>query len=952
MLAMGKDSVKKQSAAKSNSGNDMLIKKINISIRLRIYLSFLLFGLLFIINAMIALGTIYKIKNLALHITTIADPAIKDLDAFHDIIIQSKLYSLKQVFSQDSQDDKDSLLKIQKEQYPYIRTRLTQLSAPWPAKKELDSLQHAFAGFEQLIASQKKIQDLLQSARDYNDPVKKTKTLKILHDEIIPQTEVLLRTLSSIAAEERGLKSAEVNMLDRSLKRFWTIILILIACTICTGLILSKYLVGVIVNPVGQIRSIVGDLAKGVTSKIIYRNKRDEIGQMIAEVNHLSDRLQCTASFARKVGERNYHVPFQPLGNEDTLGRALVAMRDNLKFIDESLNEAQHTARIGNWRWDLRINKVFWSDELYRIFEKDLVSFTPSLESFALCVHPDDREFAVGYVRRSLIDHQPFVYQCRIVNGNGQVKKIVVQGKVSVEDGELAKMSGIVQDITLKAQKEEELRQTNERFHHLSKATNDSIWDWDLVTDEVWWNDNFYEVFGYDPAHRVPTVGEWIMKMHPGDRTKIVAKLKEIRQSRMDSWQDEFRYFKKDGTVGIALNRAYILRDHDGRPLRVIGAVQDITERINSIKQIAESERRYRQIVETAQEGIWLIDENNYTVFVNKKMCKMLEYSQDEMIGKQNYEFKDEKERESAAKQIEQRKKDSCETHETTYITKSGKKIWAYVSTNPVFDENGNYKGALAMVTDITQRKLQEELLKKSEASLELKNRELERKNTELEQFAYIASHDLQEPLRTVSSFAEHFQKQYRDRLDDMGHKYLYFIQQGTERMKTLITDLLEYSRIGRGKEVRPVDCNEIIHTVISDLDTAIQESKVEIKAEKLPVVSGYSTEMKQLFQNLVVNAIKFRRKEVPPVIRISSHPVEGGWEFIVQDNGIGIEEQYKDRIFVIFQRLHTRNEYEGSGIGLSHCRKIVELHGGKIWMKSKPGEGSTFHFTILENHN
>lgn len=170
--------------------------------------------------------------------------------------------------------------------------------------------------------------------------------------------------------------------------------------------------------------------------------------------------------------------------------------------------------------------------------------------------------------------------------------------------------------------------------------------------------------------------------------------------------------------------------------------------------------------------------------------------------------------------------------------------------------------------------------------------------------------------------------------------------------MKTLITDLLEYSRIGRGKELVPVDCNEIINTVIADLNTAIQESNVEIRTEKLPVVKGYTTEMKQLFQNLIVNAIKFRKKEERSEIHISSEPINGGWEFRVQDNGIGIDEQHNERIFAIFQRLHTRSEYEGSGIGLSHCKKIVELHGGKIWVRSRTGAGSTFHFTILENYN
>ncbi|MBK5273212.1 MAG: GHKL domain-containing protein, partial [Bacteroidia bacterium] len=274
------------------------------------------------------------------------------------------------------------------------------------------------------------------------------------------------------------------------------------------------------------------------------------------------------------------------------------------------------------------------------------------------------------------------------------------------------------------------------------------------------------------------------------------------------------------------------------------------------------------------------------------------------------------------------------------------------VSTNPVFSENGKYKGALAMITDITQRKLHEEQLKKSEADLELKNKELEQKNKELEQFAYVASHDLQEPLRTTSSFAELLQQQYKGKLDEKADKYLTFINQSSDRMKILIKDLLDYSRIGRKKELEQVDCNIILEEVLADIDVAIKETQTEIKFSRLPVIKGNPTEIKQLFQNLIINAIKFRRQDESPRINISAKRKDKHWEFSCSDNGIGISEDHRERIFIIFQRLHTRNEYEGSGIGLSHCKKIVELHKGKLWVDSTLGEGSTFYFTIPENNN
>jgi light-regulated signal transduction histidine kinase (bacteriophytochrome) len=232
-------------------------------------------------------------------------------------------------------------------------------------------------------------------------------------------------------------------------------------------------------------------------------------------------------------------------------------------------------------------------------------------------------------------------------------------------------------------------------------------------------------------------------------------------------------------------------------------------------------------------------------------------------------------------------------------------------------------------------------------------NLDLEAKNKELEQFAYVASHDLQEPLRTTSSFVALLQKQYQQgKLDEKADKYFTFVIEASDRMKVMIKNLLDFSRIGNKKELEQVDCNQVLHNVLADLSTAITEAGADIKYDQLPVINGYATELKQLFQNLITNAIKFRKKDTSPEINISvKKKNKNYWEFAFKDNGIGIEEKHNEKIFVIFQRLHTRTEYEGSGIGLSHCKKIVELHKGKIWVESTPGEGSAFQFTIQANN-
>jgi hypothetical protein len=224
---------------------------------------------------------------------------------------------------------------------------------------------------------------------------------------------------------------------------------------------------------------------------------------------------------------------------------------------------------------------------------------------------------------------------------------------------------------------------------------------------------------------------------------------------------------------------------------------------------------------------------------------------------------------------------------------------------------------------------------------------ELESKNKELEQFAYVASHDLQEPLRTISGFVELLFSEYGDRLDGNGVKYLEYLSQGSDRMKTLIKDLLDYSRIGREKEAMSVDSRQTLAEVLADLDKSIRESGAHIRSAGLPVLRAYPTELKLLLQNLITNAIKFRHPDRPPQIFIEAVPETAYWRFMVSDNGIGIESQFLERIFIIFQRLHSRTKYDGSGIGLAHGKKIAELHGGRIWAESRPGQGTQFFFTI-----
>lgn len=259
----------------------------------------------------------------------------------------------------------------------------------------------------------------------------------------------------------------------------------------------------------------------------------------------------------------------------------------------------------------------------------------------------------------------------------------------------------------------------------------------------------------------------------------------------------------------------------------------------------------------------------------------------------------------------------------------------------PMRNANGEVIGGINIVHDITARKHAEEML------LE-KNNELIRSNQELEQFAYVASHDLKEPLRMISSYTQLLQKRYKDKLDTQAEEYIEFASDGARRMSHLINDLLEYSRIGRlNTATQEIDCNDILEIVKQNLQQQIQSTNAIIISNDLPVIKSSFTYMVQLFQNLVGNALKFRSNNTP-VIEITAENIKNQYcKFCIKDNGIGIDPHHIERIFIIFQRLHTREEYPGTGIGLAISKKIVEFHGGQLWAESVKGEGTSFYFTL-----
>lgn len=279
--------------------------------------------------------------------------------------------------------------------------------------------------------------------------------------------------------------------------------------------------------------------------------------------------------------------------------------------------------------------------------------------------------------------------------------------------------------------------------------------------------------------------------------------------------------------------------------------------------------------------------------------------------------------------------------NEVRYYHKNGSIVWVYCRGQVIeWDEEGKPTRMLGGHLNITP-------IKNALKKVEVQKEAIQKKNIELEQFTYIASHDLQEPLITISTYASLLSTKYADQLDIVGNKSIEFMLGATTRMSLLIKGLLDYSRIGKEKKKEAIDLNVLLHGVKEDLGSVIEESNVLIQYDEMPTIIGIETEIRMLFQNLLGNAIKFRKPGVAPEINITSIIKKHQWHFSISDNGIGIAPEHQKKVFTIFQRLHNKKEYEGTGIGLAHCVKIVDFHGGRLKLTSKLGEGSVFKFSI-----
>ncbi len=487
------------------------------------------------------------------------------------------------------------------------------------------------------------------------------------------------------------------------------------------------------------------------------------------------------------------------------------------------------------------------------------------------------------------------------------------------------------------------LNESDTRYRGLLEAAPDAMVVVNAVGEIVLVNLRAEKQFGY---HRDELVGQQITAIIPhgfgerliadGTRPAAEALAQQIGTGI------ELSALRKDGSEFPIEMMLSPLESDDG--ILVTAAIRDITVRKAAELNLIQMEARYRGLLEAAPDAMVVVDEDGDIILVNAQAEKQFGYRRDELIGQKVTNIIPQGFAERLVTDAQRSDEDALAQqigtgNELSALRKDGSQFPIEIMLSPL--TNTREVLVTAAVRDISARK-------HAEALLELKIAELSRSNEELAHFADIASHDLQEPLRMVSSYTQLLARRYKGKLDDDADDFINFAVDGAHRMQRLIQDLLLYSRVGtKGKELIDTSSEGALKLAIRNLGGMIADSGALVTHDPLPDVCADETQLIQLFQNLVANAIKYQKTGVPAVHVSATRDPENKWMFSVADNGLGIEPQYFDRIFGMFQRLHKREEFSGTGIGLAICKKIVERHGGTMSVESKLDHGSTFRFGL-----
>lgn len=546
-------------------------------------------------------------------------------------------------------------------------------------------------------------------------------------------------------------------------------------------------------------------------------------------------------------------------------------------------------------------------------------------------IYPEDRESSLKAFKELENSKQTHRYENRFVTRDGNIVWLS-WSSTPVQDGGI--MYSIAKNIT--RQRELELL-----FNQVNKMARIGAWELHVPSGKVYWSSVVRDIFEVSDSYE-PTVEDGLAFYAPESR----GQMQQLLQTSIDTgqpWDAELLIHTAAGNPRWVRSIGQVLMN-EGQAIKVFGSLQDIHPLKTAQVELEATLQEKDTILERVGDGFFAVDQDWTVTYWNTAAETILHVPKADILGHSLWDiFGDARELDFYTYYKEAMDSQTKKHFESYY---PGAHIWFDINAYP------SPSGLSVFFKDITKRKEAELELRRLNRNLEQQTRELAVSNADLEQFAFVASHDLQEPLRMITSFMARLEKKYGHKLDDKAQRYIHFATDGARRMRTIILDLLEFSRVGRVEtDIDRVDLNELAEEVKKLNSKLIRETGAELHYEALPSMNLNRFSIRQLFQNLLQNAIKYRKPGYAPVITIKAEPLPdtGGWRFSVSDNGIGMDQKYEEKIFAIFQRLHSAESYEGNGVGLAICKKVVEQHNGRIWVKTALGEGTTFFFTLQE---
>jgi PAS domain S-box-containing protein len=591
-------------------------------------------------------------------------------------------------------------------------------------------------------------------------------------------------------------------------------------------------------------------------------------------------------------------------------------------------------------RVDEHYTMLFMSDGVFDItgyLANDFIN--NKYRTFASIIHDEDLIITYNTVE-TLKVHDVFDIEYRIICADGSIKWVQDKGRgVYKSDHSLLYIDGVVMDITDKKNNLKELEKAYQEKSDVLESIDDGFFATDRNSIVTYWNKKAELLIG---EKRENVIGKNLHQMfaNPNSMAFYNHYQKAIKENKSVHFEEFSNRRKKWFEVSAFPS---------DKGLSVY--FKDVTDK-KTIEERIKSERNLlRTLIDNFPDTIYVKDVAAKKIISNKNDCNFIGFEQEEdVLGKTDLElFGDERGKTGYNHDMEIINTGKALINFEEYVIKNdGNPLWLLTTKVPLKNNENKIIGLLGIGRDITDIKEAQERIKHVHIELEKSVEQLQISNKELEQFAYVASHDLQEPLRMITSFLTQIEKKYNDVLDDKGKQYIYFAVDGAKRMRQIILDLLEYSRIGRhDEELEEVNLMEIITEIQSLYKKQIDEIPAKINTIKLPKILSYKPPIRQVLQNLISNALKYHTIGVPTEINIGFEDKGNDWQFYVKDNGIGINEEYFPKIFIIFQRLHNKEEYAGTGIGLAICKKIVDSLGGNIWVEANADRGTCFYFTI-----